>query len=122
MSIAKKPPPPRGLKAPGKRLWQATVDGFILATHEEALLLQACRVADHLDELEKALSANGVLTQASFEDCKVHPALVELRQQAITLARLCAALGLPSGLESDSKRPQRRSARGVYRLRPVDTA
>ena len=50
----------------------------------------------------------------SPQGLKAHPALPELRQQRIALARLVAALGLPTGLVEDQPKRQRRSARGVY--------
>lgn len=51
----------------------------------------------------------------SPQGLKAHPALPELRQQRIALARLLAALGLPTGVEDDvPKSQQRRSVRGVY--------
>jgi hypothetical protein len=52
---------------------------------------------------------------------RTHPAVIEARQQRLTLARLLAALRLPAGDEQDvqpNRRPQRRSgARGVYAMK-----
>jgi len=46
---------------------------------------------------------------------RAHPALPELRQQRIALARLVASLGLPTGVvDEDQPKRQRRSVRGVY--------
>jgi hypothetical protein len=55
-------------------------------------------------------------------------AVVELRQQRITLARLIAALRLPGGLEADADdaamraRDQLRSLRGFYGMHAVRDA
>jgi hypothetical protein len=90
-----------------------------LDAHEASLLLQACRTADRLDALEAVLAAEGLM-----RDGKPHTALVEARQQSLTLARLIATLRLPEDLEAEH-RPQRRgAARGVYdsRLRVVGGA
>ncbi len=105
---------PVGLQWSGRRLWQATVDGFELSEHETGLLLQACRTVDSLDALQARLDADGTMVE-SPQGLKAHPALPELRQQRIALARLLAALGLPTGVEDqDQSKKQRRSVRGVY--------
>jgi len=50
---------------------------------------------------------------------RIHPALVEARQQRVTFARLLTALRIPTG-EDDSGRTQSRGAtRGVYGVRGV---
>lgn len=117
--MSAKPPVPRGLGSAGKSLWSSTVDEFELAAHEEQLLLQACRTADALDELQKVLTRDGVLGESS-QGARVHPALPELRQQRMTFARLVAALGLPSGEQGDeAPKSQRRSVRGTYGITGV---
>lgn len=103
---------PSGLKWSGRRLWEATVADFELAEHEVGLLLQACRTADALDQLQARLDSDGPMID-SPQGLKAHPALPELRQQRIALARLLAALGLPTGLAEDKGR---RPVRGVYTI------
>lgn len=104
------PRPPTGTKASGKRLWESVVGEFELEEHELALLREAVRTVDLLDALDVAVRRDGVLGP----DGRAHPAAVEARQQKIALARVLAALRLPSGDES-AARPQRRvGARGVY--------
>ena len=59
------------------------------------------------------LDADGVLVP-TVAGQKPNPALVESRQQAIALARVLAALRMPSG-DEDASRPQRRvGVRGTY--------
>jgi hypothetical protein len=104
------PRPPRGLKTPGRRLWNDVQARYELETHEELLLLEMCRTADTLDRLARQIAADG--PEAGW-------ATVEARQQRIAFARLSAALRLPAGDEGDqqagARRTQRRSgARGVY--------
>jgi hypothetical protein len=98
------------------------VDPFELDEHERIQLLEACRIADRLDALRVLVDREGVVI-ASPQGAKAHPALVEARQQGIALARILAALRLPSGEEGGQKasaRPQRRvGARGVYGIRGV---
>ena len=115
-----KHPLPQGLKASGRRLWRSTVDGFELDEHELVLLREACRTADGIDALQAAVDSDGVLNEGS-QGLRVHPALVELRQQRIVFARLTAQLGMPSG---DEDAPSvggkaRRGARGAYGIRGV---
>lgn len=105
---------PAGLGASGSALWRATVADFDLAEHELQQLLQACRLADLLDQLAAVVAAEGpTVTDPATGASKPHPVVVELRQQRLVLARLLAALRVP---DADDHRPQRRTgARGVYR-------
>jgi hypothetical protein len=104
------PRPPRGLKTPGRKLWNDVQGNYSLEVHEELLLLEMCRTVDTLDRLARLVAADG--PGAAW-------ATVEARQQRIVFARLSAAMRLPAGDEGDvqagARRPQRRSgARGVY--------
>jgi len=116
----KTPPPPAGLASAGRRLWTSILAEYELQEHESLLLLQACRCADSLDRLAVEASDSPVTTFNVKGDLTAHPALVESRQQAITLSRLVATLRLPSGEQLGEQRPQRRgAARGSYGLRAV---
>ena len=116
------PKAPSGIRAPGRRLWSSVVDVFDLEEHEMALLVEAVRTVDLLDQLDAEVRRDGPIV-SSPQGGKAHPAAVEARQQRIALARLLAALRLPTGEEGDqraSARPQRRvGARGVYGVRGV---
>lgn len=108
----KAPTAPKGTRASGRRLWSSVVDRYELEEHEAALLREAVRLVDLLDELQAVVDRDGPLL-GTGEKRRVHPAAVEARQSRIALARVLAALRLP---DADSgKRPQRRlGARGVY--------
>ncbi|WP_223277640.1 hypothetical protein [Janibacter sp. YB324] len=110
---------PSGLQSAGKRLWWSVVDDYELDVHEEILLLQACRCADRLDTLAKEATTATITNTKG--DVVAHPALVESRQQSITLSRLLASMRLPSGDEGEQpQRPPRRGgARGSYGVRGV---
>lgn len=114
MTIAK---PPAGTKAGGRRLWRSVLVEYELEEHELALLREACRAVDLLDDLAALVAKEG-LTTTGPHGSKVHPAAVEARQQRIALARVLAALRLPAGDEDapeKDRRPQRRmGVRGVY--------
>ncbi len=113
------PKPPAGTEAAGRRLWLSVVAAFELDEHELVMLRQAVRTVDLLDELQRAVDADGVLV-SSPQGERTHPGVVELRQQRIALARLLAALRLPQGAEGDQQqgaRPQRRvGVRGPYQF------
>lgn len=108
------PTPPEGSQRAGRRLWKAVVTGFELAEHELTLLREAVHVADVCDQLQGMVNVDGPI-----QDGRVTPALVELRQQRILLARLIVALRVPLGAEDDQPgdRLQRRGIRGVYSVR-----
>ncbi len=83
------PKPPPGTGAGGRRLWASVVDAYDLDEHERAVLVECVRTVDLLDA----------------------------RQQRIVLARLLAALRLPTDDEAGT-RPQRRvGVRGVRVIR-----
>ncbi len=111
---------PTGTRAAGKRLWESVVRDYELEEHERALLVEAVRTLDLLTDLEALVRAEGAVID-SPQGRKAHPAAVEARQQRIALARLLAALRLPSGDEGDqraSARPQRRvGTRGIYGIK-----
>ena len=105
-----------GAKAAGKRLWSAVLTDYDLSEHELTLLRQAVAVAGLCEALQATVAAEGLLVMG-----KAHPALVELRQQRILLARLIVALRVPLGDEDsgEQQRMQYRGTRGVYGIRGV---
>jgi hypothetical protein len=108
------PRPPAGLRKTGRELWRAVLTDYELTEPERVLLLQAARTADLLDDLEARLQAEGLMAESS-QGVRVHPCVVELRQQRIALARLWAALRVPIGEGSTSTgRTEHRGIRGVY--------
>ncbi|MGY1633059.1 hypothetical protein ACI784_15260 [Geodermatophilus sp. SYSU D01186] len=110
-----KPKTPPGTGPAGAKLWRTVLAEYELEEHELLLLREMVRTVDTLDALEARVAADGVLLGSSQGE-RAHPALVEARQQRITLARLQAALRLPAGEdEGGERRPQRRmGVRGVY--------
>jgi hypothetical protein len=104
-----KPRVPNGAGPSGQRLWAGVVDDYVLERHELELLKQAVRCVDDLDALDAVVAQDGVVVDGKSGP-RVHPALVESRQLRLTLARVLAALRLPSGLAGksphlDARRP-----------------
>lgn len=88
--------PPTGLKAAGRRLWTEVTGPYVLTPAELAMLEQACRTADELDRLERAVRAlPDLTTTGSTGQLRPHPLLAELRAHRQLLERLTAALNLP---------------------------
>jgi len=106
------PNPPAGLCKSGRALWRAVLGDYVLDEHETTILREACRTADSLDVLQAQIESDGVMSESS-QGSRVHPALVEIRQQRITFARLLTALRIPQG-ETDGRTQSRGGPRGVY--------
>jgi len=100
---------PSGLKAGGRKLWRSVTDDYELGEHELSILLEAGRTVDALDALQKIIANEGV-TNVSPQGVRAHPALVEARQQRVTLAKLLASLRIPlDDSNEDGRLPQQRS-------------
>lgn len=106
------PRTPAGLDAAGRKLWRAITGTFELSEHEAAMLEEACRTRDLVGRLRAELDAAPLMLDSS-QGQRLHPAVAELRQQRLALARLLATLGVPP-LDEDEL-PAARGVRGVYR-------
>lgn len=107
---------PRGLSGAGKALWASVTGAYELEQHELLLLENAARTADLIADLQARIERDGPVTPAG----KAHSAVIEIRQQRITLARLLVALRVPTG--DEEARPQRRGIRGVYAVGVADAS
>ncbi|MDT5347037.1 MAG: hypothetical protein QOH91_324 [Mycobacterium sp.] len=96
--VAKRTAALKGMAAAGRRLWDSVNAVYVLDEHESALLREACRTVDLLDDLQKLIDKQG-LTDGSFEGKGMNPALRELRAQRLVLSRLMRDLKLPVGVE-----------------------
>ena len=108
------PRTPSGLRAPGRKLWEAIAGEYELAEHELAQLEEACRVRDRITQLRTQVDGDGLMISSS-QGARLHPGVAEERAQRLALARLLATLAVP-GLEEDALPPSR-GVRGVYGLR-----
>lgn len=100
---------------PGATFRAAILEMYELAAHESALLDQAAATLDLIEQLQAATS------DVTLPDGRIHPNVVELRQQRLALTRLVAAMRLPdddtAAASGALKRPQRRGPRGAYKPR-----
>lgn len=119
MTNRAKRPRPESLGAAGATLWDEVAAVLALDEHEALALLQVCRTADVLDTLQAEVDRDGV-TVNSPQGRKAHPALVELRAQRLTYARLIAALRLPAGLADRKAKQPATSAKAKETATPAD--
>jgi hypothetical protein len=105
---------PAKLQPAGKKLWNAVTSEFELAEHELAQLEEACRVRDTIGVLRQQVEDDGTMIPSS-QGSRLHPAVTEIRQQQLALARLLATLAVPP-LEEDHLPPSR-GVRAVARGR-----
>jgi hypothetical protein len=104
--------PPTGLRAPGRRLWVSVAERYVLTAAEVEMLAQACRTADDLDRLERAVRAlPDLTTTGSTGQLKPHPLLAEVRAHRQLLERLTTALCLPDEDQEVGLRPGQRHGR-----------
>jgi len=99
----------RALTVAGIDKGKKTVAAMEFEPHELSVLTEACLTLDALELLQGVLDRDGPITTSSQGE-RVNPALPELRQQRITLARLLASLKIP-GPDDVVKRG---APRGVY--------
>jgi hypothetical protein len=110
--------PPSGLKASGKRLWLSVADRYVLTAAEVEMLGQACRTADELDRLEKAVrELTELTTTGSTGQLKPHPLLAEVRADRTLLERLTTAFCLPDEDQEVGLRPGQKHGQRAIRAR-----
>lgn len=94
------PTPPKGLNVAGRGLWvklhEALPETVEFDERERALLELACRQADDVARLERAVRRDGATVVGSRGQTRLHPALGELRQARLAVGRLLGELELPN--------------------------
>jgi hypothetical protein len=93
---------PRGLGVAGKRLWTAVMDEFNLDGSAIEKLVQACQTTDLLHDLQAKVADTPAIIE-SPSGPRIHPLLVELRQQRLVLTKLIGALGLPAEFDDEDR-------------------
>jgi Phage terminase, small subunit len=103
---------PPGLSAAGARLWEqmkaALPEGWTYDEREQAILERACRQADDLAELEKAIKRDGVVANGSQGQKVLNGLVSEARQARVVIARLLGEVTLP---DETAEKPQTAASR-----------
>ncbi|MEZ5115019.1 MAG: hypothetical protein R2737_02015 [Candidatus Nanopelagicales bacterium] len=120
MTAPRKPAPPKGLRAPGRALWQAVVADLDAAglepdSRESAVLEAACREADLLADLQAAVDRDGPVLTSPTGTVRTHPAVAELRQHRIALEKLLGSVQLPDADGVPRSTVSAKKAAGVNR-------
>ncbi|ADL70969.1 terminase small subunit [Mycobacterium phage DirkDirk] len=84
---------PPGLMAAGKELWESVASERELDAPSRVLLLNACRIADRLDQLDQEIDGR-LLSYNQRGDEVINPLISEHRQQYTTLANILGKMGL----------------------------
>jgi hypothetical protein len=93
-------------------LWRSLLSALDLEEHERAILVRACHAADRCAMLQAVVDTEGWSALNRLGEVKCHPALTELRQTELLLAKLLTVLRIPP-VDDDQARPQLRTLRGV---------
>ena len=114
--------PPAVLNEPGRQLWQSCLrrDDTLAESDNpmRKILLDACRVADHIEVIEGILALEGLQIDTPTGP-RAHPMFVELNKAMSLQARLLVALRMPD--EQTGKKPQRRGMRAQGPSKPGGT-
>ena len=106
---------PAGLAPRGTAFWATVASSYVLDAPELELLTEICRALDDVEDLHRAVAAEGRTVAGSRGQPRAHPALAELRATRVVLGRLLAQLELPDvdgeSLPSPVQARGRRAAR-----------
>lgn len=126
MAEHRPPRPPRGLGTAGRALWRsiqsALDEGFELDEREEAILTLACRQADDVVALERALKASGILVEGSKGQPRLSAVVTELRQARLALSRLLGELDLSSPAQEEARPARSKRAQHAANVRWAQAA
>lgn len=78
----------------GSTLWRSLSQDFEFSDADRELLAEACRCADEIEALTEAIELEGRLVEGSMGQRVMNPAIMERRQQQVTLQRMLKALRL----------------------------
>ncbi|MFJ9616873.1 hypothetical protein [Streptomyces noursei] len=104
---------PASLRGRGRELYETLTDALEFTPAEHATLVEACRTATLLDDLQETMDGAPFTVLGSQRQPVANPLLAELRSHRLALVRLLAALGLPDLEEDDGGGPVYRSVTSV---------
>jgi hypothetical protein len=89
------PRAPAGAGKRGGAFWRAVLGRYELELGEMELLTALVQLLGRCEVLQQAIDDEGELIPGRFGTPQVHPALVEVRQSAVTISRIIGQLALP---------------------------
>lgn len=100
-------------------MWEEITSRGPLAPHKLRILLDSCREADLIEEMEQGRAGEPLVVKGSMGQPVAAPLVSELRQHRATLAGLLGKLGLPDEVADSRPKSSRRSesARAAARAR-----
>lgn len=84
---------PAGLGVAGTELWSSITKERTLDAASKVLLVNACRIADRLDDLDREIDGR-LISFNQRGDEVINPLISEHRQQYTTLANILSKMGL----------------------------
>lgn len=103
-------PEPSGLTSRASAFWRAVWADFDLGEDEAELLVEAVHTMSEVDALRERLELDGLTVKGSTGQTRVHPAVNEIRQHRMALARLLKQLDLAEEPETQTTRDARAAA------------
>ena len=104
---------PEGLGKRGGALWSSIMSDLEGDVHDVAVVVETCRTLDTIDALAAAVAKHGVTVPGSRGQLTINPAVVELRQQQTSFARLLGQLNLDEAAMGAVLTARQRSARNA---------
>lgn len=89
----------------GQALYDAVTAQFELDPDDYAVLGEAARTLDELDELHAAIGRDGITVEGSTGQTRVHPAYDAILRARQLFAKLMLQLDLPDG-DEDCQQPE----------------
>jgi hypothetical protein len=87
---------PDGLGDRARAFWAKSVAEYDLTDAEAELLAEAAWTLTEIESLRSTLDSDGLTVAGSVGQTRVHPAVNEIRQHRMALARLIKAIDLPA--------------------------
>ncbi|MDM2176198.1 hypothetical protein PP452_08770 [Mycobacteroides abscessus] len=94
---------PNGLGYQGKKLWQEVTGVYDLSVdpHKRRILYDACKTADLIDTLDKAMTGQSLTVRGSMGQQVINPLVAQAQSGRVMLAQLLARLNLAEAGEDD---------------------
>lgn len=86
---------PRGLGAPGKRLWSDTLKVYTLNPADLALLAEACKLVDLVSDVHDQLLTQPLTVEGHKGQPRPNPLIAQAHTLATALTRVVGQLNLP---------------------------